>query len=172
VGWSAPCVGRDDNHARSASAQVPCGRSAGSPQGEARPSRVAQASKAMVKTLRNRSRRPVAVPVQKSLNTWRGIERHALAAKTTTPSPTARTCSVGGRLVLHRAKCARVARLKIRKLRSRHLETVAADQSRFRCRRTSAHGVGWSVSRWPRRQPRQVRRRARALWAVGWFSTR
>ena len=102
MGWSAPRVGLDDNHAKSASAHVPCGRSAGSLQGEVRPSRAAQDSKAMVKTLRNRSRRPVALSVQKSLGTWRGVER---------------------------------------------------------------------APRWPRRQPRQVRQHARALWAVGWFST-
>ena len=102
MGWSAPRVGLDDNHAKSASAHVPCGRSAGSLQGEVRPSRAAQDSKAMVKTLRNRSRRPVALSVQKSLGTWRGVER---------------------------------------------------------------------APRWPRRQPRQVRQRTRALWAVGWIST-
>ena len=39
---------------------------------------------------------------------WGGA-RPALAAKTTTPSPPARTCSVGGRLVLHGAKRVRTA---------------------------------------------------------------
>ena len=54
--------------------------------------------------------------------TWRGVgeeeprptawggARPALAAKTTTPSPPARACSVGGRPVLHGAKRARAAR--------------------------------------------------------------
>ena len=41
-GWSAPRVGCADNHAKSASAFVLRGRSAGSPQGEARAGRTAQ----------------------------------------------------------------------------------------------------------------------------------
>ena len=44
---------------------------------------------------------------------WGGA-RPALAAKTTTPSPPARTCSVGGRLVLDEAKRALAARNGIR----------------------------------------------------------
>ena len=55
-------------------------------------------------------------------STWRSVgeedtrptvwdrARRALAAKTTTPSPPAPACSVGGRLVLHGANRARVAR--------------------------------------------------------------
>ena len=104
MGWSAPRVGRNDNHAKSASAHVPCGRSAGSPQVEVRSSRAAQESQAISKKLRNRIRRPVALSVQKSLGTWRGMERLALAAKTTTPSPTARAYSVSGWLILYWVK--------------------------------------------------------------------
>ena len=172
---------------------------------------------------------------------WGGA-RPALAAKTSTPSPPSRTCSVGGRLVLDEVKRARGARLGIQKLCSGRFEAAAAGQSRFRCKSASAHGAEWSAShvgrkdnhakyasahvlwgrsagsrrgevragrarqnltasiaafrsrsrrhstvsvkknlgqrrgvvrapRWPQRQPRQVRQRVRALWAVGWFST-
>ena len=102
VGWSAPRVGREDNHAKSASARVLRGRSAGSPRGEARAGRAARDSKALVTTCRSRSRRPGAVSVKKSLGQRRGVER---------------------------------------------------------------------APRWLRRQPRQVRQRARAPWAFGRFST-
>ena len=102
VGWTAPRVGREDNHAKSASAHVLSGPSAGSPRGEARAGRAPRESNAAVTTSRNCSRRPGAVSVKKSLGQRRGVERAA---------------------------------------------------------------------RWPRRQPRQVRQRARAPWAVGRFST-
>ena len=115
--------------------------------------------------------------------TWRGVgeeeprptawggARRALAAKTTTPSPPARACSVGGRPVLHGAKRARAAR---------HGSQTLATTFRSRSRRPGAVSVKKSlgqrrgverVARWPRRQPRQVRQRARAPWAVGRFST-
>ena len=76
--------------------------------------------------------------------TWRGVgeeeprptlwgeARPALAAKTTTPSPPASACSVGGRPVLHGAKRAGGARHGIRKLWLRKLETAAADLARYR----------------------------------------
>ena len=115
--------------------------------------------------------------------TWRGVgeeeprptawggARRALAAKTTTPSPPARACSVGGRPVLHGAKRARVAR---------HGSQSGDHEIRSRSRRPGEVSVKKSlgqrrgverVARWPRRQPRQVRQRTRAPWAVGWFST-
>ena len=99
-----------------------------------------------------------------------------MAAKTTTPSPPARTYSVGGRLVNHGAKRARSARDGIQTLILRRFEATAADLARCRCRAASANGVGRSAPRAPAhtltvRQPRQVRQRARALWAVGRIST-
>ena len=100
--WCAPRVGREDNHANSASAHVLPKRSAGSPRGEGRAGRATRKLNAMVMFLRSISRRPVAVSVKKSLGQWLGVER---------------------------------------------------------------------ASRWPRRQPRQVRQRARAWWAIGRFST-
>ena len=101
---------------------------------------------------------------------WGGARR-ALAAKTTTPSPPARACSVGSRLVLHGAKRARAHGTGFE---------AAATMLRSRSRRPGAVSVKKSLGqrrgverapRWPRRQPRQVRQRARAPWAVGWFST-
>ena len=62
---------------------------------------------------------------------WGGA-RPALAAKTTTPSPPACTCSVGGWLVLHGAKRAWAARHGFRKPRLRHFEAAAADLARCR----------------------------------------
>ena len=103
VGCSAPRVGCEDNHAKSASTHLLCGRLAGFRQGEARAGRAQGMAKALHATFRSRSRRPDSVSVKKSLGRWRGLQ-----------------C----------APC------------------------------------------WLRRQPRQVRQRAAALWAVGWFSTR
>ena len=187
VGWSSPRVGREGNHAKSASARVLRGRSAGSPRGEARAGRAPRDSEASVTLFRSRSRRPGAVSVRKSLGQRRGVQRalgwprrkpcqvrqrarapravgrfstgqsargpratelgsfddvapkpqppiwrgvgekctratawggtrNALAAKTTTPSPPARACSMGGRPVLHGANRVRVAPHGVRKL--------------------------------------------------------
>ena len=90
--------------------------------------------------------------------TWRGVgeeeprptawggARRALAAKTTTPSPPARACSVGGRLVLHGAKRARAARHGIESV-----ATTSRSRSRrpgaVSVKRASANGVGWSAPR-------------------------
>ena len=72
-------------------------------------------------------------------STWRGVgeeepqptardrARPALAAKTTTPSPPARACCVGGRQVLHWAKRARAVRHRIQQLRLHRFEAAAAD---------------------------------------------
>ena len=102
---------------------------------------------------------------------WGGA-RPALAAKTTTPSLPARACSVGGRPVLHGAKRARAARHGTRKpwsfafrSRSRRPGAVSVQKSLGQRR-----GVE-RAARWPQRQQRQVRQRARAPWAVGRFST-
>jgi len=194
-----PHVGREDNHAKSASARVLRGRSAGwfSTGRSARGSRSMGAERSFV-TCRSRSRRRDAVSVKKSLGQQRGVEcvarwprrqlrqvrqrahaswavdrfstgrsahglrttgaeygkhdvpkpppatrrgvdeeklrptawggaRCALAAKTTTPSPPARVCSVGGRPVLHGAKRARAARHGSRTRWSRRYEAAAVD---------------------------------------------
>ena len=77
-------------------------------------------------------------------STWRGCveleprptawnrARSALAAKTTTPSPPARACSVGGRPVLHRAKRARATRHRLRKLWIRCFKAAAAGLAQYR----------------------------------------
>jgi len=62
---------------------------------------------------------------------WGGAHP-ALAAKTTTPSPPARTCSVGCRLGFHGAKRAWAAHHRIRQLSLRHSEAAAADLARCR----------------------------------------
>ena len=107
VGWSAPRIGRTDNHTKFASAHVLHRRLAGPPRVEACAGRAEQEPEAMVAILQSRSRRPGAVSLKTSLGQRRGVERPALAAKTTTPSPPARTWFVGGRLDLYGAKCAR-----------------------------------------------------------------
>jgi hypothetical protein len=56
--------------------------------------------------------------------------RPALAAKTTTPSPPARACSVGGRPVVHGMQRAKAARHGFRTLRSREFEAAANDLAR------------------------------------------
>ena len=76
--------------------------------------------------------------------TWRGVgddkSRHTVwdgsvpgvGPKTTTLSPPARACSVGGRPVLHGATRARVAQHRIRNLQSHQFEAAAADLTRSR----------------------------------------
>ena len=66
-------VGREDNHAKSASARVLRGRSAGSPRGEARARCAPLDSKAVVTQFRSRSHRPIAVSLKKSLGQRRGV---------------------------------------------------------------------------------------------------
>ena len=109
VGWGELRVGREGNCAKSASARVLRGPSAGSPPGETRAGCAARVSNAVATMPRSLCRRPGAVSVRKSLGQRReGRPRPALAAKTTVPSSPARACSEGGRPVLHRAKRARV----------------------------------------------------------------
>ena len=67
VGWSTSRVGREDNHAKSASARVLRGWSVGPPRGEARMGRAARDSEAVVTRFRSRSRPPGTVSVRKSL---------------------------------------------------------------------------------------------------------
>ena len=102
MGWSASRVGRDVNHAKSASARVLRGRLAGSSRGDPRAGRAAPDLKFIVPWLRSRSRRPGLLSAKKSLVQWHWVER---------------------------------------------------------------------APRCPRCQPRQVRQRACAPWAVGRFST-
>ena len=75
MGWSASHVGREDNHAKSASARVLRGRLAGSPRSEARVGRALRESNAEPMTFRSRSRRPGTVSTKKSLGQRRGVER-------------------------------------------------------------------------------------------------
>ena len=63
---------------------------------------------------------------------WGGASS-MLAAKTTTPSPPARACSVRGRLVIHGANRARAARHGVRKLLSQKFD--AAAENLAQCRR-------------------------------------
>ena len=254
-------VGREDNHAKSASARVLRGRSAGSPRGESRAGRAAQELNAVVIIFRSRSCRPGALLVRRSLSQRRGDERvtrrlqrqprqfrqcarapwtvgrfytgrsargqramgfnrgdhealkpqlpilrrvgeerprpmtwggarRALATKITSPSPTASGSSVGRWPVVQGAMRAWAARRGTQRRWRRRFEAAAADLARCRCGRALANCVGWSalrvgrednhatsasarkrVARWPQRQPRQVRQRACAPWAVGRFST-
>ena len=119
--------------------------------------------------------------------TWRGVVREeprttvcgkarpALAAQTTTPSPPARTCSVGGRLVIYGAKRARAASNGIHrsfgygvsKPQPPTWRGVGEEQ-----RRPTVWGEARLALAAKKQKPRHVRQqRARALWAVGWFST-
>ena len=198
-----PRVGRQNNHAKSASSLVLCGRSARSPRGEMRASRAPQSSETLIPAFRSHSRRPGAVSVKRSLGQRRGVERAprwpqrqlrqvckrarapwadglfstergargpcgtgcahfgyvflksqpptergvgevelrptawvgahpALGAKTTMPTPPARTYSAGGRLVLHGAKRARATRHQIRKIGLEHPDAAVGDLARCR----------------------------------------
>ena len=102
---------------------------------------------------------------------WGGA-RCALAAKITTSSPPASVCSMGRRPVLHEAKRAWVAR--------HGSQTRSPQRYEAASRRPGALLVGKCLSqrrgakrvaRWPRRQPRQVRKPARDAWAVDRLST-
>ena len=59
-----------------------------------------------------------SVGEEESRQTALGGARPALAAQTTTPSPAARACSMGGWPVLHGVKRAQVARHQVRQVRS------------------------------------------------------
>ena len=172
MGWSASRVGREDNHAKSASARVLRGRSAGSPRGEARAGRAPRESNAVATTFRSRSRRPGAVSVKKSLGQRRGVER---VARWPRRQPRQVRQRARAPWAVGRFSTGRSAR------GPRGTESNAvATTFRSRSRRPGAVSVKKSlgqrrgverVARWPRRQPRQVRQRARAPWAVGRFST-
>ena len=79
--------------------------------------------------------------------TARGGVRPAFAAKTTTPSPPVRACSVGGRPVFYGVRRTRAARHGVWKLRSRCFNLSAADLAQCRCGRASANGEGCSAAR-------------------------
>ena len=171
MGWSALRVGCKDNHANSASALVLRGRSASSPQGDAREGLGTgfgryghKGSKPKHPTWRG------CVEVEPRPTAWDGA-RSALAANKTTPSPPARACSVGDWPLLHRAKRARAAGHGTRSFEyvvpKPQLPSGAVSVKKDLSQR---HGVE-RAPRWPQRQPRQVRQRARDMWAVGLFST-
>ena len=75
MGWSALRVGCKENHAKSASARVLRGRSAGSQQGALRAGRAARNSEALNTLPRSRSRRPGPVSVMKGLSQRRAMKR-------------------------------------------------------------------------------------------------
>ena len=96
--WSASPVCCADNHAKSASAHVLCGRSDGYPRGEARVGYMPRNFKPMITAFRSHNRRPGAASVKSNLGQRRGDGvRAALAAKTTTPSPQRTRCVLRGR---------------------------------------------------------------------------
>ena len=116
--------------------------------------------------------------------TWRGVgeeeprptawggARRALAAKTTTPSPPARSVlrgrSAGSPRGEARAGCApRKSNAVVTTFESRSRRPGAVSVKKSLGQRRGVE----RAARWPRRQPRQVRQRARAPWAVGRFST-
>ena len=76
---------------------------------------------------------------------WGGA-RSALAAKTTTPSPPARMCSVAEWPVLHCTKSARAVRHRAIKAWPRGSEAAAIGLARCRCEGALANNVGWSAS--------------------------
>ena len=169
VGRSASRVAREDNHAKLASALLIRGQSAGSPRGEPRAGPAATDSNSVATSFTSHCRRPGALSVQRRLGQRRGVERVARwPRRQPRQARNARACSVVSRPVLHGAKRARAARHGVQTLWSRGSEAAVADLARCRCRRAWANGV---VARWPRRQPGQLRQRARAAWAVGRFST-
>ena len=114
---------------------------------------------------------------------WRGVgvveprptardgARPVLAVKTTTRSPPARACSVGGRTCFHRAKRAHDVCRGIRTRLTRPIEGRAADLCRCWCGRAPADGVERSVSRvGPHNKHAKSpspRCAAHAPWAVG-----
>ena len=87
---------------------------AGPSRGKERAGRTEQKSNAVGVTFLSRSLRPGAVSVKRSLG------------------QRARTCFVGGRLVLHRAKRAPAARHETRELLLRRFEAAAADLAQCR----------------------------------------
>ena len=174
VRWSAPRVGREDNRAKHAaagswprrqprqarSAQMLCGRSAGSPRDEARARRAPRDENETATTVRSRSRRPSAVSVQRSLGQLREVERAA-----SWPRRQPRQARSAQRQVL----CGRSAgspRDEARARRAPRDENETATTVRSRSRRPSAVSVQRSLGQlreveraasWPRRQPRQAR---------------
>ena len=165
-------VGREDNHAKSASARVLRGRSAGSPRGEARTRCAPRESNAVVTEFRSRSRRPGAVSVKKSLGQQHRVSvshvcREDNHAKSTSV-PVLRGPSAGsrgGEARTRRAPRGSHAVATMSRSHSRRLGTMSIKKSLGQ-RRGMEH-----AARWPRRQPRQVRQRTRSMWFVSRFST-
>ena len=147
VGWSASLVGREDNHAKSASARVLRGRLAGSARVEARAGRATRYLESGVTMLRSHSRRPGSVSVPKSRGERCGVERVARwPRRQPRQVRAALVCSVGGRPVFHGAKRARAVRHGARKPWSQGFEPAAVGLARCRCRGALANNVGWSAS--------------------------
>ena len=167
MGWSAPRVGRADNHAKSTNAHVLCGRSAGSPRGEARTGQAPRNEKAIVTTVRSRSSRPGAVSVNKSLGQWRGVERAPRWPRSQPRKVRSAQCVLRGRS----AGFQRAKRAGGRAPRNKKASVTAF---RSRSRRPSAvwapgalaNGVGWSTPRLDRADNR-AKHAARSAYSVG-----
>ena len=173
VGWSASRVGREDNHAKSASARVLRGRLAGSARVEARAGRATRYLESGVTMLRSHSRRPGSVSVPKSRGERCGVERVARW-------PRRQPRQVRAALRVLRGRSAGFPRGEARTGRAARGSETVVTRLRTRGRRPGAVSVRRSlgqrrgverVARWPRRQPRQVRQRACAPWAVSRFCT-
>ena len=154
-----PRVGRQNNHAKSASSLVLCGRSARSPRGEMRASRAPQSSETLIPAFRSHSRRPGAVSVKRSLGQRRGVERAPRWPQRQSRQVRSAQYVLCGRSAGYPSDLAR-ARLTPRGYNS------TATTVRSRSRQPGAVSVKRSLGqrrgverapRWPRRQPRQVR---------------
>ena len=168
-----PRVGRKDNHAKSSTARVSpwaVGRiSAGR---SARGSR-AIGSVALITLLQSRSRRPVAVSAKKSLGQRRGVERAPRwhRRQQCQVRQRARTPWAVGRLLTGRGARGRAPRdsetsITTFRSRSRRNVAVVVMKSLVQWRGMERAPI------WMRRQPCQVRQRARAQCAVGRPSSR
>ena len=125
-------------------------------------------------TRKRRLRRFEAAAADKARCRWRGASANGVGwsasrvgrADNRAKHAARSACSVGGRLVLHVTKRARAARHGTRNRRQRRSEAAAADLARFRWRRASANGVGWSASRVGRADNR-AKHAARSACSVG-----
>ena len=173
VGRSAPHVGPQHNHAKSALRGV-CsvvGWSVLHPRGEARAGRAPRYSNAVIKTIRSLFCRPIAVLVRSSLGRRHGEERAPRWA-TTQPRQVhtaLRACSVGGRPILPRGEKRAGRAPRDSNAVIKPFEAGAADLSRCCCGRASADGVGRTALAHNTTTP-SAHYAARAPWAVGRYS--
>ena len=169
VGWSASRVGRADNRAKHAARRDKFflgGRLVIHVAERARAARHG--------TRKRRLRRFDAAAADKARCQWRGASANGVgwsASRVGREDNRAKhaarsACFLDGRLVLHVTKRARAARHGTRNSRQRLSEAAAADLARFRWRRASANGVGWSASRVGRADNR-AKHAARSTCSLG-----